>query len=65
MAIISIIESNKPYYTVRVVCCGQQFNQTIVTDKAGDALMTFLLDYADEYESALVDCGSTDLAEAN
>lgn len=51
MATFEIIETNKPYYRIRVEFQGNQFEQTIVSLKTGAALTAQLQDYADQYEA--------------
>jgi hypothetical protein len=52
MATVTIIQSAAPYYTVRVEFADQQFDQTLVSVQAGEALIAQLQAYADEYEAA-------------
>lgn len=53
MASASIIEENKPYYTVRCTCHGVDYDQTIVSELSGKELAAFVQTYADEMEAAL------------
>jgi hypothetical protein len=51
MATFEIIETNTPYYRIRVEFQGNQFEQTIISSKTGAALTTQLQEYADKYEA--------------
>jgi hypothetical protein len=52
MATITVVETNAPYYRVRVAFGAQVFEQQVVSPLTGSALDAMLQDYADEYEAA-------------
>ena len=53
MAEIEIISQDGIYYTILVTVNGEEYQQTIVTDKTGKALDALLKSYADDYQAGI------------
>ncbi len=55
MATFKIIshEEDSIYYTIVVTVNGVEYTQTIISNKTGAALETFLQSYADDYQAGI------------